>query len=183
MSFVKYLLTVPLKRKRFFIFALLVGFTLSCFLLLSDLNLDLVLKYSHRLPVLPTAQAEYRQLIGKIANATADELLADETHEEPRIYTESWGCIAAQGYRAYGTNRLQEEIVKDYGKAFFPMVWETGETGSGFKVVGTGTKTIGIQIVFIDPISPDFSEERSRFQTIYRVQVIYADPAIFGCFG
>lgn len=183
MRFIKYLLVISLKRKRFFIFALLVGITLSCFLLLSNLNLDLVLKYSHRLPVVPTAQAEYRQILGKIANATNDELLEDEATEEPRIYTGSGGCIAAQGNRTYGTNRSQEDIVKDYTKAFFPMVWKPGETGAGFKAFRLETETTNVIIVIIDPISPDFSAERSRFHTIYSVVVVYADPAIFGCFG
>jgi len=177
MSFVKYLLTVPLKRKRFFIFALLVGFTLSCFLLLSDLNLDLVLKYSHRLPVLPTVQTEYRQILGKIANATSDELLVDKAREEPRIYTGSGGCIAAQGYQVYGANRPHADILANYSKVFSSMGWKAGDTR-------VDTETTMIVVDFIDPISPDYSTlGKGKYQTLYGVVVVYADPAIVGCFG
>jgi hypothetical protein len=169
-------------RKRTALFVLAAGLALLVYLVLNIPDVDLVLRFSDRLAVLPTAKAEYRQILDKIASATHDDLLRDETSDEPRIYRGSHGCIAAQGNRTYGTNRPHADIQKDYAKAFAPLVWELGETGAGFKVIGAGTKTTGVQIVFIDPVSPDFSVGKGKYQTIYRVQLVYADPQIFGCF-
>jgi hypothetical protein len=162
-------------RRRIVIFALLASLVLLVCLLLNTVDLDLLLRFSDRLPVLPTAQAEYRQILDKIASATNDELLADETNEEPRLYREGRGCIATQGFRTYGTNRPQADILADYTRVFSAMGWKPGDTGVG---------TTGVQIVFVDPISPDYSTlGKGRYETVYRVAVVYADPKIYGCFG
>jgi hypothetical protein len=137
-----------------------------------------LLRFSDRVPVIPTAQAEYRQILDKIGSATQDELLKDEMQDMPRLYREGRGCIAAQGSRTYGTNRPHSEVQNDYIKAFAPLVWESGKDS-----FGTGTKTTSVIIVYVEPISPDFSIGKGKYQIIYRVDVVYSDPAIYGCFG
>jgi hypothetical protein len=131
----------------------------------------------------PTAQAQYKEILNKIASATQDELLEDDASEMPRLYSQSAGCIAAQGSRTFGTNRLPENVEADYSKAFSPWVFQSDETPAGFKMIGAGTETTGVQVIFIDPISPDFSVGKGKYRTIYRVQIVYADPARDGCFG
>jgi hypothetical protein len=150
---------------------------------LSPGDLDLMLRYSHRIPVLATAKAEYQRLIDKIANATHDDLLEEEANMEPQLNREGIGCIGAYLSRTYGTNRSEEDVQKDYAKAFSHMVWESGETYAGFKTFGSDSETINITVVFIDPISPDFSIGKGNYQIIYSVEVTYVDPKIFGCFG
>jgi hypothetical protein len=170
-------------RRRIIIFSLLALMVLLAIFLLSNIDLDLVLRWSDRVAVLPTARAEYQHLVDKIASATSDDLLEDEMNEMPRLYRASAGCIAAQGSRTYGTNRSQADIQQDYVKAFAPMKWEFGATGAGFKTFGTSTKTTSVMLVFVEPISPDFSIGKGRYQIIYRVDTIYSDPQIFGRFG
>jgi hypothetical protein len=177
MSSARRLLRSLLQRKRIVIFVLLAFLALLVCLLLNSVDLQLLLRWSDRVPILPTARAEYRQILDRIAGATNDDLLLDETKAEPRIYREGLGCIAAQGHRTFGTNRPHADILADYAKAFSTMGWKTGDAG-------VGTKTIGVQVVFVDPISPDYSTlGKGRYQTIYRVNVVYSDPHIFGCFG
>ena len=101
----------------------------------------------------------------------------------PRLYSQSAGCIAAQGSKTFGANRLPKEVETDYSKAFSPWVFQFDETPAGFKMIGAGTKTTEVQVIFIDPISPDYSIGKGKYRTIYRVQIVFADPALFGCFG
>ncbi len=170
------------KRKRLVILAVLLTLGLLICIWLSTADLDLLLRYSHRVPVLPTAQAEYQHIVEKIGSATEDALLLDEMSEKPRLYRDNVGCIGTQGSRTYGTNRSQEDIEKDYITAFSPMVWEPRRIGPDFKAIGTSTKTTDVTGVFIDPISPDFSIGKGKYRIIYRVNTVYADPQIFGCF-
>src|SRR5262245_7533917 len=164
------------ERRRFVLFALLVAVALLVCLLLNAIDLQLLLRWSHRVPILPTAQAEYRDILNKIASATNDDLLADELEKEAGLYREGRGCIAAQGYRVYGTNRPHPEILADYTKVFLVMGWE--HEGAAYV-----TKTASVIIVFVDPISPDYSIwGKGRYQTVYHVDVVYADPQIHGCF-
>jgi hypothetical protein len=156
--------------------------SLVCFAL-STLDLDLLLRWSDRMAILPTARANYRQIVNGITSATHDDLLEDQTNEEPQLHREGRGCIRASGSRTYGTNRSQEDVQKDYAKAFSHMVWESGETGSGSKTFGTDSETTEIIVEFIEPISPDFSIGKDKYQIIYSVLVIYVDPKIFGCYG
>jgi hypothetical protein len=164
-------------RRRVALFALLASLVLLAIFLLRYLDLDLMLRWSDRVAVLPTAQAQYRLILDKIASATNDDLLLDDAKQEPRLYRENVGCIAAQGVRTYGTNRAHADILADYTKVFTPMGWE-------YEGTEYFTKTTSVQIVFVDPISPDYSTlGNSRYQTLYRVSIVYADPQIYGCFG
>ena len=177
MSNIKSLLNSMSGRRRIVVLALAACLVLLVYLVLNIPDVDLVLRFSDRLAVLPTAQAEYRQILGRIAIATNDDLLRDETNEEPRIYRGSHGCIAAQGHRAYGTNRPHADILADYAKAFSAMGWKSGDAR-------VETKTTSVGVSFVDPISPDHSSlGKNRYQTIYWVDVVYSDPEIFGCFG
>jgi hypothetical protein len=163
------------KRRRTVIFVLLTSFVLLIFFLLNTVDLDLLLRFSDRVAILPTAQVVFRQNVERITNATNDELLVDKLADGPRLYREGLGCIGAQGSRTYGTNRLRADILADYSKAFAALGWKFGDDR-------VDTKTIGIIIVFVDSVSPDFAVGNGKYQTIYRVQVVFADPQIVGCF-
>jgi hypothetical protein len=163
-------------RRRVAILALLASVMLPACFLLSTVDLDLLLRWSDRAAVLPTAQAEYRQILDRIASATNDELLADETNREPRLYRYGQGCVAVQGNRTYGTNRPHADILADYTKVFSTMGWKPGDTR-------VETKTTTVIVDFEDSRAPDYSTlGKGKYQTIYLVVVVYANPQIFGCF-
>ena len=176
MSSARRLLRSIRQRRRILIVVLLASLAIFVCVLLNAVDLQRLLRWSDRVPILPTARAEYRQILDRIAGATHDELLEDELKEEPRLYREGRGCIAAQGFRAYGTNRPHADILADYTNAFSAIGWKHEDTGYG-------TKTSSVIIVFVDPISPDYSIwGKGRYQTVYHVDVVYADPQIYGCF-
>lgn len=100
------------------IWIVLASLVLFIFHLFRTIDFDLLLRFSHRLPILPTAQAEYQHLLDKIATATSDELLDDQTEAKPQLYREGLGCIIALGNRTYGTNRTETDILKDYARTF-----------------------------------------------------------------
>jgi hypothetical protein len=144
---------------------------------LSTIDLDLELNYSHRVPMLPTAEAQYQEMLAKVASATTDELLADRVDEKPVLWRNAMGCIVAGGERLYGTNRSHEDVLADFDKTFAAIGWQHQET-SFF------TNTESVIIVFINPLSPDYTVlGKGKYETIYRVGVLYSDPQRFGCFG
>ncbi len=166
------------KGRRIVIFALLISLALLVCFVLNMVDLELLLLWSDRVPVLPTAQAEYRQILDRIASATNDELLEDETNAEPRLYRYGLGCIAAQSSRAFGTNRPHADIVADFTKVFLAMGWKF----EGFEGPAYSTKKAWVVIKFVEPVSPDFATlGKGRYQTVYWVDVMYSDPQVFGC--
>ncbi len=144
-------------------------------------DLDGILRFSDRLAVFPTLEAQYNQIKDRIFATTKDTLLKKQLDDPIHLVRELYaGCITGGFHYVYGTNRPYSDVLADYASAFSGMGWEQRHSDEWefFSI-----RTAGILLSQIDPSSPDYSVGQGNFRVVYSVLFEYADPAVLACAG
>jgi hypothetical protein len=137
--------------------------------------------FSIRRVILPTIEANYKQIYDKISGTTNDVRLASPTDSDSSLYhvgKSYTGCIRGGFLRTYGANRSFKDVLADYRNAFPEMLWQENEDFGG-----VASKTTRIQLHRINSTSPDYAIGEGKYLTLYTVSLVYADPAVASCYG
>jgi len=143
-------------------------------------DVDGLLRFPDRLAAFPTVEADYKRIYDAVLGATQDVQLRESIYDFPPTLMRGGPvhCIRAHLSQTYGTNRSFDEVRADYRKALSFLSWVDHAESSGVSTV-----RLRIRLYQIDPSSLDYQVGKGQYQTIYSINVNYADPAIQYCIG
>ncbi|CAG0948065.1 hypothetical protein ANRL1_04893 [Anaerolineae bacterium] len=145
-------------------------------------DVDGLLRFPDRLAAFPTVEADYRRYHDAALGASPEVWLkAHQDYDYPlqllrgRFYR---GCIRAGFSRTFGTNKTFAEIRIHYMLQLSQLGWRDFDQYPGVYAVQSN-----LWLSEVSPASMGFEIGREQYQTIFRLTLTYADPALDRCYG
>ncbi len=145
-------------------------------------DVDGLLRFPDRLAAFPTVEADYKRYYDAALGASQEVWLeAPQDYDFPlqllrgRFYR---GCIRGGFSRTYGTNKTFAEIRMLYMLQLSQLGWRDIDQYPGVSNVRSSLK-----LYEISPASMGFEVGRGKYQTIFMLELIYADPSVNHCHG
>jgi len=133
---------------------------------------------------IPTAQERLDELIIELQSMTGTELLVNDMTEVSPIRMFR-GCIRASGFLEFGTDHSYRTIISAYSEALLPQGWSqpdpipTGlERDESLVIFRNETGSINLAVRHVSAREDNLS----RYQTLYSVYLMFAEPTIQGCY-
>src|SRR5258708_3581817 len=158
----------------------LISLLILLLVILVNIDIDGMLRFSDRLKAFPTIEAHYGSIANKISAATAGDTVLDSSERKLNlVHSDLYrGCIIGGLNRIYATNRAYSEVLASFAKAFSESNWTRNDAEDFFTI-----ETALVSVSVIEPSQLVDPTNKDNFKVLYTLDFIYGDPAVRDCSG